>query len=186
MIEVLNEEINKFFSSHPSVDKNALSQIKKRYSSTVTDELSKGHLTSNVCMIAASQLKIRLASFVVAQDEGRAAYFIAVENSEILAHCSLTNIIYGPLKGCHIGYGVAEVYEGKGLMMKVCKQAVDHAFNKLKLNRLMAAYMPHNSRSETLLNKLGFNQEGLAKKYLQINGAWEDHVLTSLLNPKNT
>ncbi|MDG2090159.1 MAG: GNAT family N-acetyltransferase [Gammaproteobacteria bacterium] len=135
---------------------------------------------------SASQLKIRLASFVVAQDEGRAAYFIAVENSEILAHCSLTNIIYGPLKGCHIGYGVAEVYEGKGLMMKVCKQAVDHAFNKLKLNRLMAAYMPHNSRSETLLNKLGFNQEGLAKKYLQINGAWEDHVLTSLLNPKNT
>ena len=34
MIEVLNEEINKFFSSHSSVDKNALSQIKKRYSST--------------------------------------------------------------------------------------------------------------------------------------------------------
>ena len=58
MIEVLNEEINKFFSSHPSVDKNALSQIKKRYSSTFTDELSKGHLTTNVCMIAASQLKI--------------------------------------------------------------------------------------------------------------------------------
>ena len=58
MIEVLNEEINKFLSSHFSVEKNALSQIKKRYSSTVTDELSKGHLTTNVCMIAASQLKI--------------------------------------------------------------------------------------------------------------------------------
>ena len=58
MIEVLNEEINKFLSSHPSVEKNTLSQIKKRYSSTVTDELSKGHLTTNVCMIAASQLKI--------------------------------------------------------------------------------------------------------------------------------
>jgi arginyl-tRNA synthetase len=58
MIEVLNEEINKFLSSHFSVEKNALSQIKKRYSSTVTDELSKGHLTTNVCMVAASQLKI--------------------------------------------------------------------------------------------------------------------------------
>ena len=57
MIEVLNEEINKFLSSHPSVEKNTLSQIKKRYSSTVTDELSKGHLTTNVCMIAASILK---------------------------------------------------------------------------------------------------------------------------------
>ena len=58
MIEVLNEEINKFLSSRPSVEKNTLSQIKKRYSSTVTDELSKGHLTTNVCMVAASQLKI--------------------------------------------------------------------------------------------------------------------------------
>lgn len=132
---------------------------------------------------SALQLKKRLSSFVIAQNEGRAAYFIAIENSEIIAHCSLTNIIYGPLKGGHIGYGVAEQYEGKGLMMKVCKHAIDHAFNILKLHRLMAAYMPHNSRSETLLNKLGFSKEGLAKKYLQINGAWEDHVLTSLINP---
>ena len=57
MIEVLNEEINKFLLSLPNIEKNALSQIKKRYSSTVTDDLSKGHITTNVCMIAASQLK---------------------------------------------------------------------------------------------------------------------------------
>ena len=57
MIEVLNEEISKFLLSLPNIEKNALSQIKKRYSSTVTDDLSKGHITTNVCMIAASQLK---------------------------------------------------------------------------------------------------------------------------------
>ena len=57
MIEVLNEEVNKFLLSLPNIEKNALSQIKKRYSSTITDDLSKGHITSNVCMIAASQLK---------------------------------------------------------------------------------------------------------------------------------
>ena len=58
MIEVLNEEVNKFLLSLPNIEKNALSQIKKRYSSTITDDLSKGHITTNVCMIAASQLKI--------------------------------------------------------------------------------------------------------------------------------
>ena len=58
MIEVLNEEISKFLLSLPNIEKNALSQIKKRYSSTITDDLSKGHITTNVCMIAASQLKI--------------------------------------------------------------------------------------------------------------------------------
>ena len=57
MIEALNEEINKFLSSLSNIEKNALDEIKKRYSSGVTDDLSKGHLTTNVCMIAASQLK---------------------------------------------------------------------------------------------------------------------------------
>ena len=57
MIEALNEEINKFLSSLSNIEKNALDEIKKRYSSGVTDDLSKGHLTTNVCMIAASKLK---------------------------------------------------------------------------------------------------------------------------------
>ena len=57
MIEVLNEQLNRFLSSLPNIDKSTLNQIKKRYSSTVTDDLSKGHVTTNVCMIAASQLK---------------------------------------------------------------------------------------------------------------------------------
>ncbi|MBN4075149.1 MAG: hypothetical protein COA71_00920 [SAR86 cluster bacterium] len=134
---------------------------------------------------SAGQLKKRLSSFIVAQNEDRAAYFVAIDNGKVLAHCSLTNIIYGPLKGCHIGYGVAKSFEGTGLMTKVCQHAINYAFSKLALNRLMAAYMPFNSRSETLLKKLGFTQEGLARKYLQINGSWEDHVLTSLINPEN-
>jgi len=131
------------------------------------------------------ELKKRLSTFVIAQNEGRAAYFIAVDQGVILAHCSLTNIIYGPLKGCHLGYGVAAAHEGKGLMTEVSQHAIDYAFSQLKLNRLMAAYMPRNKRSANLLKKLGFTKEGLAKKYLQINGNWEDHVLTSLLNPEN-
>ena len=57
MIGSLNEEIDGFLSSLTGLEETALNQIKDRYSSTVTDELSKGHLTTNVCMIAASQLK---------------------------------------------------------------------------------------------------------------------------------
>jgi [ribosomal protein S5]-alanine N-acetyltransferase len=113
-----------------------------------------------------SQLKLRLSTFLIAQNKGRAAYFVAIEKSEIIAQCSLTNIIYGPLKAGHIGYSVDSRFEGTGLMTQVCKETIDHAFKTLKLNRLMAAYMP--------------------KKYLQINGKWEDHVLTSLVNPENT
>lgn len=34
-----------------------------------------------------------------------------------------------------------------------------------------------------LLKRLGFREIGVSEKYLQINGRWEDHVLTCKLNP---
>jgi ribosomal-protein-alanine N-acetyltransferase len=46
----------------------------------------------------------------------------------------------------------------------------------------MACHMPSNLRSSALLGKLGFEREGFARSYLLINGAWEDMVLTSLIN----
>jgi arginyl-tRNA synthetase len=57
MIALLDKEIKNFLASIPLIEKKELKQIRKKYSSTVTDDLSKGHLTTNVCMIAASQLK---------------------------------------------------------------------------------------------------------------------------------
>lgn len=83
-----------------------------------------------------------------------------------------------------MGYGVSKVYEGTGVMTRVCAAAIDHAFKELGLNRVAANYMPRNQRSENFLGKLGFFEEGLARRYLKINGKWEDHVITSLLNPE--
>ena len=59
-------------------------------------------------IIPYQQLKKSLIDFFIAQNKGRAAYFVAIEKNEIIAQCSLTNIIYGPLKGGHIGYSVDE------------------------------------------------------------------------------
>ena len=80
-----------------------------------------------------SQLKSRLLSFEKTQDEGKSAYFVGLFKNEIIAHCSLTNIIYGPLQACHMGYGVSEVHEGKGVMTEVCKLSIDYAFNNKQL-----------------------------------------------------
>ncbi len=42
--------------------------------------------------------------------------------------------------------------------------------------------MPRNTPSLSLVKKLGFHEEGLAKQYLKINGQWEDHLHMTLLN----
>ncbi|WP_199609525.1 GNAT family N-acetyltransferase [Flocculibacter collagenilyticus] len=84
---------------------------------------------------------------------------------------------------CYMGYGVSKEFEGKGVARELCSYAIEYAFSKLKLHRIMANYMPSNHRSDMLLQCLGFRKEGLALKYLKIAGAWEDHILTSLINP---
>jgi len=118
------------------------------------------------------------------QKQGEAYYFLAVsaQSGEIMAHCNISQIFYGPFRACYMGYAVAEKFQGQGVMFKSCRFVVDYAFNELNLHRIMANYMPRNKRSAALLEKLGFVKEGLAKDYLEINGKWEDHVLTSLTN----
>ena len=131
--------------------------------------------------------KQRLTEWQLEQDHGNSAYFIAQlsEESEIFATCYLTNIVRGVFQACHMGYAIDYRYEGKGYMRQLCQYVIQYAFKELKLNRIMANYMPNNLRSENLLTRLGFDREGLAKRYLKINGRWEDHVLTTLVNPEN-
>ena len=61
---------------------------------------------------------------------------------------------------------------------------IDFMFQEMALHRIMANYMPRNERSARVLQRLGFAIEGQAKDYLMINGRWEDHTLTSLINSK--
>ena len=56
-------------------------------------------------------------------------------------------------------------------------------FGTLRMHRIMANFRPENRRSRALLQRLGFTEEGFAKDYLFIDGAWRDHVLTALVNP---
>lgn len=121
------------------------------------------------------------------QRDGRGYYFLAYndEHSAVIATCSLTGIARGPLEACYMGYSVDRHHEGQGVMKRMCLHVIDYAFNKIELHRIMANYMPNNERSGNLLKKLGFEREGYAKQYLRINDRWQDHVLTSLINPRD-
>jgi ribosomal-protein-alanine N-acetyltransferase len=59
--------------------------------------------------------------------------------------------------------------------------AVVHAFDDLRLHRIEAASMPSNTGSINVLERVGFVREGFARRYLKINGVWQDHILFALL-----
>jgi len=101
----------------------------------------------------------------------------------IFATCNFANIVRGAFQACHLGYGVDARMQGKGLMREVLRAGIAWAFGDLHLHRVMANYLPRNERSAKLLASLGFEREGYAKRYLQIAGVWEDHVLTALIHP---
>ena len=108
--------------------------------------------------------------------------FFAEGDRQVIGNLSFNNFVRGAAQFCHCGYALAEVEQGKGLMYEGLKAALSYVFNDVGMHRVMANYMPRNQRSGALLQRLGFVIEGTAKDYLLINGRWEDHVLTSLLN----
>jgi len=104
----------------------------------------------------------------------------------VIGVCNFTNILGGPFQACLLGYGLDQEHQGKGLMFEALTAGTNHMFHTVGLHRIMASYIPDNTRSERLLTSLGFEKEGYAKSYLKIAGIWRDHVLTAKLNPDHT
>jgi ribosomal-protein-alanine N-acetyltransferase len=126
----------------------------------------------------------RLTALQATMSRGEALHLIALARStgELVAECNFSNIVRGPFQACHLGFSVAATWEGQGVMSEVLRAGIDFAFGSLGLHRVMANHRPENTRSARLLSKLGFEKEGYARAYLQINGAWADHVLMSLVS----
>jgi len=102
--------------------------------------------------------------------------------ARVIGMVTFTAITLGASYSCWLGYGIAASEQGKGLASEAVAAGIGHVFGAMGLHRVSAIYAAHNQRSGALLKRLGFTVEGYARDYLLINGRWEDHVLTSLVN----
>ena len=102
----------------------------------------------------------------------------------VIGRINYTQIARGPFQSCMLGYAIDCAHEGRGLMHEALEATIEHVFTVLRLHRIQANYVPVNARSGRLLERLGFTREGLARNYLFVDGAWRDHVLTALINPR--
>lgn len=118
--------------------------------------------------------KMKLGYYLLIVDE---------QNDELLGTISFSNLTRFPFYACNVGYSLAKNVQGQGIMTRALTMACQYMFREHNFHRIQASYMPHNKRSENVLKRVGFVLEGHAKDYLLINGQWEDHVLTALINP---
>ena len=95
----------------------------------------------------------------------------------LVGGATLTNIRYGASRSAILGYWVGAPFVRKGYGAAGLKALAAHAFDRIGLNRLVAACQPENIASQKLLERCGFNREGLARDYLRINGEWRDHLI---------
>ncbi len=97
--------------------------------------------------------------------------------SHFIGKIALSGVMRGAMYGAYLGYWMDEDFLGKGLVTEGIAAVLDFAFGAAGLHRIQAAIMPRNKRSLRVIEKLGFRQEGLAERYLQIAGKWEDHLI---------
>ncbi len=102
----------------------------------------------------------------------------------VIGRIGFSQVFRGPFQSCILGYQIDAAYEGRGLMHEALSAAIAYVFDVKQLHRVQANHLPENVRSAALLARLGFVCEGLAKDYLFIDGAWRDHVLNALINPR--
>jgi [ribosomal protein S5]-alanine N-acetyltransferase len=103
----------------------------------------------------------------------------------VIGSVHLSNIVRGPLQGCTLGYALDAQHTGRGLMHEALGAVIDAAFAPaINLHRIQAAVRPENGPSLGVVRRLGFAEEGLARDYLYIDGAWRDHRIFTLLNPR--
>ncbi|MCO4851954.1 GNAT family N-acetyltransferase [Bacillus vallismortis] len=80
-----------------------------------------------------------------------------------------------------IGYWIAQEYEGKGIMTAACRTIITYAFKELGLNRVALCAAVGNHKSRAIPERLGFQEEGIARDGLFVNGKYHDLVYYSLL-----
>lgn len=89
---------------------------------------------------------------------------------------TLSSIQLGPLQSAFVGYWIDEAMAGHNYTPEAVVTLMQYAFETLKLHRLEINIIPRNTPSRRVVEKLQLRQEGVAERYLEIDGAWEDHA----------
>jgi len=89
---------------------------------------------------------------------------------------NLSSVQRGPYQNAYVGYWIDEAMAGHGYTPEAFVIVCRFAFEDLALHRLQASIIPRKAASRRVVTKLGLREEGIAARYLEINGTWEDHV----------
>jgi ribosomal-protein-alanine N-acetyltransferase len=102
---------------------------------------------------------------------------------KLIGQITLGGIIFGAMRGAHIGYWIDQRFSGRGYTTRAVKLLTNFGFETLKLHRIEINLRPENEASKKVAIKAGYLLEGARNNYLHIAGEWRDHITFVKENP---
>ncbi|HEY0577976.1 MAG TPA: GNAT family protein [Pseudonocardia sp.] len=106
--------------------------------------------------------------------------FAITVDGEFAGQVMVGNVVRDPLWSAYVGYWVGSHAVLGGVTTAAVALVLDHCFGPVGLHRIEATVRPENIASRRVLEKLGFREEGLFRRYLNVDGAWRDHLCYAL------
>ena len=112
---------------------------------------------------------------------GTSVPFAVRVEGRLAGQVTVDNVVRGALRSGYLGYWIDRSVAGRGMASLAVALVCDHAFGPVGLHRVQADIRPENGPSQRLVERLGFQREGLLRRYLDIDGDWRDHIAYGLL-----
>ena len=98
------------------------------------------------------------------------------QSEKLIGQITLGGIIFGAMRGAHIGYWIDQRYSARGYTTRAVKLLTNFGFEALKLHRIEINLRPENEASKKVALKAGYILEGARSNYLHIAGDWRNHI----------
>ncbi len=102
--------------------------------------------------------------------------FMLLYGGKLVGQLNASNVVHGVQRSCTIGYWVDGAVAGRGIVPTAVALLIDHCFAEVGLHRVEINIRPENVASLRVVEKLGLRREGFYERYLDIDGAWRDHI----------
>lgn len=102
--------------------------------------------------------------------------FMIWYGGRLAGQINASNVTFGALRSCTIGYWVDRHVAGRGITPTAVALLIDHCFTAVGLHRVEIDIRPENAASLRVVEKLGLRREGFYERFLDIAGGWRDHV----------
>ena len=123
-----------------------------------------------------------LVAALAAYEQGSTVPLVILDGTTVIGRITLNGVTRGALQSAALGYWVAPRFQGRGFATAAVADAAGLAFGEMKLHRLQAETLLHNTGSQRALLRNGFRPYGVAPSYLKIAGRWQDFILFHLLS----